>query len=560
MRVAHLHASGAIMISRKSFDFIIVGGGSAGCVLANRLSADPQQRVLLLEAGPRDGGLMMRMPAGVYRQYLDPRTNWSYESQPEQNLNGRRIPVPRGRVLGGSSSINSMVYLRGHPKDFDRWAAAGLPDWDFAHCLPYFRRSETSDRGASYYRGDAGPLSTEQGRLQSPIFDAFLESAAEAGHVISDDLNGAQPEGFARLDSTKRRGRRCSAAVAYLHPVIGRANLTVRTGALAHKVLFEGRRAIGVRYERSGEIIEAAAGREVILCGGAINSPHLLMLSGVGLGSELARFEIPLVQELPGVGENLHDHMDVALKFGMARPASIEWLDNPFAKAYAGARWLMNQTGPAASNIYEVGGFARSRHDVPHANLQFHLAPVLIDQDGPQIRLARGFMLHLSQLRQQSRGRIRLASGDPREKALIAFNFLATEPDRQEFRDGLALVRDIVSGQALKSLQVTHILPGPGIRSDADVDAFIQRHAETEYHPGCTCRMGNDDMAVVDPWLRVRGIEGLRVVDASVMPSVTGANLNAPTIMIAEKAADMIAGRPTLKPTPWMGVVPAADP
>lgn len=536
------------MMHRKTFDYVIIGGGSAGCVLANRLSADPQQRVLLLEAGPRDGGLMMRMPAGVYKQYLDPRTNWSYESQPERNMNDRRIPVPRGRVLGGSSSINSMVYLRGHPKDFDRWASGGLPEWDYAHCLPYFRRAETSDRGASFYRGDSGPLSTEQGRLQSPIFDAFLDSAVEAGHVISEDLNGAQPEGFARLDSTKRRGQRCSAAVAYLHPVMGRSNLTVLTGALVHKTLIEGRRAVGVRYERGGEMAEAAAEREVILCGGAINSPQILMLSGIGPGDELARFDIPMVQELPGVGENLQDHMDVGLKFGIAKAVSIEWLDNPFAKAYAGARWLVDHSGAAASNIYEVGGFARSRHDVPHANLQFHLAPVLIDQDGSRIKLARGFMLHLSQLRQQSRGRIRLASGDPREKAVITFNFLATESDRREFRDGLALVRDIVNGSALRSLKPTSILPGPDIRSDEEVDAFIQDRSETEFHPSCTCRMGVDDMAVVDPQLRVRGIDGLRVVDASVMPSVTSANLNAPTIMIAEKAADMISGKQALEP------------
>jgi len=448
-------------MQRKSFDYVIIGGGSAGCVLANRLSANSQQRVLLLEAGPRDGGLMMRMPAGVYKQYLDPRTNWSYESQPERNMNDRRIPVPRGRVLGGSSSINSMVYLRGHPKDFDRWASGGLPEWDYAHCLPYFRRAETSDRGASYYRGGSGPLSTEKGRLQSPIFDAFLESAAEAGHVISDDLNGAQPEGFARLDSTKRRGERCSAAVGYLHPVMGRSNLTVQTGALVHRVLIENRRAIGVRYEQGGQVVEAEAEREVILCGGAINSPQLLMLSGIGPGSELARFEIPVKQELPGVGGNLQDHMDVGLKFSITKSVSMEWLDNPFAKAYAGARWLIDHSGPAASNIYEVGGFAKSRPDISHANLQFHLAPVMIEEDGTEMKLARGFMLHISQLRQQSRGRIHLASADPREKAVIAFNFLATDSDRQEFRDGLAIVRDIVNGRALRALGSASVLPGP---------------------------------------------------------------------------------------------------
>lgn len=533
---------------RNSFDFIIVGGGSAGCVLANRLSADPQARVLLLEAGPRDGGLMMRMPAGVYRQYLDPRTNWSYESAPQTGMDDRRIPVPRGRVLGGSSSINSMVYLRGHPLDFDRWAATGLPHWDYAHCLPYFKRAETSDRGGSFYRGDSGPLSTERGRLQSPIFDAFLDSAGEAGHVISDDLNGAQPEGFARLDSTKRRGERCSAAVAYLHPAMNRPNLTVLTGALVHRLLIEGGRAVGVRYERGGEAVEVTAAREVILSGGAINSPQLLMLSGIGPADELARHDIPVRLDLPGVGANLQDHMDVGLKFGLAKPVSIEWLDNPLAKLYVGARWLLDRSGPAASNIYEIGGFARSRPDLPHANLQFHLGPVSIEQVGTKLKLARGFMLHISQLRQESRGRIQLASADPHDKPVIAFNFLATDSDRQEFRDGIALVREILNGSALRSLQPTPILPGPDVRSDADIDAFIRAKAETEYHPSCTCKMGVDGMAVVDPELRVRGIEGLRVVDASVMPSVTSANLNAPTIMIAEKAADMITGAPPLAP------------
>lgn len=533
-------------MSNISFDFVIVGGGSAGCVLAHRLSADRGQRVLLLEAGPRDGGLMMTMPAGVYKQYLDPRTNWNYESVAELGMNRRRIPVPRGRVLGGSSSINSMVYLRGHPKDFDRWAAAGLPGWDYAHCLPYFRRAETSDRGADFYRGGSGPLSTELGRLQSPIFDAFLAAAAEAGHVVSDDLNGAQPEGFARLDSTKRQGRRCSAAVAYLHPAMSRPNLTVLTGALALRVLIDGRRAVGIRYELGGEIREVLAEREVILCGGAINSPQLLMLSGIGPMAELRRFDIPVVQDLPGVGANLQDHMDIGLKFDIAKPVSIDWLDSPIGKVYAGARWLINRSGPAASNIYEVGGFARSNADVPHANLQFHLAPVMIDQVGGRIRLAQGFMLHLSQLRPESRGRIRLVSADPHMKAAIEFNFLSTERDRQEFRDGIMIARDIVNSQSMASIRPRSVLPGPGICSGSDIDAFIRTHAETEFHPSCTCRMGIDDMAVVDPQLRVRGMDSLRVVDASVMPTVTSANLNAPTIMIAEKAADLIIGLSTL--------------
>lgn len=536
------------MGSKIGFDYIIIGGGSAGCVLANRLSAVADIRVLLLEAGPPDGGLFMAMPAGVYRVYLDPRTNWSYQSEPEPRLGGRRIPVPRGRVLGGSSSINSMVYLRGNPKDYDRWAGNALPHWDYAHCLPYFRKSETSDRGESLYRGGSGPLSVERGRFRSPIFDAFMAAAEEAGHPISDDLNGARPEGFARLDSTKRNGRRCSAAVAYLRPAVRRGNLTVLTGALVERILFSGRRAIGVRYHRGGDTIEARAEREVILCGGAINSPQVLMLSGIGPADELKRHGIAVLHHLPGVGGNLQDHMDVAFKFTCRKPVSIAWLDRPAKRWMAGARWLLTRSGIVGSNIYEVGGLIRSRAAVEWPNLQFHLGPVLLNQIGERVTLAEGFMLHLSQLRQESRGRVRLASPDPRDKARIQFGFLATDNDVQEFRDGVSLARHIVRQPALAGILGEEIAPGPQVRSNAEIDAFVQAQAETEFHPSCTCRMGTDDQSVVDGELKVHGLEGLRVVDASVMPTVVSANLNGPTIMIAEKAADLILGRPPLPP------------
>lgn len=532
------------------FDYIIIGGGSAGCVLANRLSTSSDIRVLLLEAGPRDGGLFMSMPAGVYRAYLDPRTNWNYRSEAQERLASRRIPVPRGKVLGGSSSINSMVYLRGHPLDYDRWAAGGLPSWDYAHCLPYFRRAETSSRGAGFYRGGDGPLFTEAGKLQSPIFDAFLAAAAEAGHPISGDLNGAQAEGFARLDSTKKNGRRCSAAVAYLHPVASRPNLAVRTGAHVLNILLERRRAVGVRFEQAGQMIEARAAREVVLCAGAINSPQILMLSGVGPEDELARHGIPVLHALPGIGRNLQDHMDIALSFRCRRKVSLAWLENPLAKLAVGTWWLLDRSGVVASNIYEVGGFIRSRAGIPHPNLQYHLGPVMLEPGARGIALAEGFMVHLSQLRQESRGRIRLRSRNPMDAPLIEFNFLATESDRQEFRDGLRLTRAIVEQPALADLNGGAVGPYADARTDDDLDALVAAKAETEFHPSCTCRMGGDKDAVVDEELRVRGLDGLRIVDASVMPTVVSANLNAPTIMIAEKAADLILGNPTL---------PAAD-
>ena len=547
-RIAEIRSGAVSRNAGGEFDYIIVGAGSAGSVLANRLSTDPKISVLLLEAGPSDNGLLMSMPAGVYRTYLDPKTNWNYVSQPEPRLQGRRLPVPRGKVLGGSSSINSMVYLRGHPRDFDRWAESGLGDWSYAHCLPYFRRSETSSRGASFYRGGDGPLSTEAGRLQSQIFDAFLEAAASAGHVISEDLNAQQPEGFARLDSTKRNGRRCSASKAYLDPARSRANLVIRTKALVLEILFDGLRATGVRHAVGGKLSNALAAREVILCAGAINSPQLLMLSGIGPADDLGSHGITVRHSLPGVGANLQDHMDIAFSYPCAKKVSIAWLGNPVAKFLAGARWMLDHSGIVSSNIYEVGGFMRSREGVPHANLQVHVAPVMLKPGADGVVLAEGFMVHLSQLRQESRGRIRLRSADPSAAPLIQFDFLASESDRQEFRDGLRLLDDIVGQKSLATLRGGLAGPLSGRESDAELDQLVAALAETEFHPSCTCRMGLDDLAVVDAELRVRGLEGLRIVDASIMPSVTSANLNAPTIMIAEKAADLILGTEPLSP------------
>ncbi|MFC3073220.1 GMC family oxidoreductase [Shinella pollutisoli] len=543
---------------RNDFDYVIVGAGSAGCVLANRLTEDPDCRVLLLEAGSRDGALMMRMPAAVYKVYLDPRYNWNYASEPQKQLKGRRIPVPRGRTLGGSSSINAMVYLRGHPADYDSWEARGLEGWSFRHCLPYFRRSENSDRGASLYHGADGPLHVQRGKLSSKIFDAFLESASSAGHHVSDDLNGPGPFGIGRMDSTKKRGERCSAAVGYLHPARSRPNLTIRTGALVHRILFAGDRAEGVLFSHGGNMVKAYAGREVILSGGSINSPQLLMLSGIGPASHLLRHGIDVKLDRPLVGGNLQDHLDFGMTVKLNEPVSHSWMGSLAGKARVGTEWLLRQTGPAASNVWEVGGFARAFPQTHLPAVQYHLCPMKIDYHNDTLRVTNGFTLMIAQLRQRSTGRLFLRSASPADAPAIDFRFLSDPRDIVEIREAIKATREIVEQPQIRKLGSVEANPGESQRTDAEIEDAIRSSIETEFHPSCTCRMGADDDSVVDPQLRVRGIEGLRIVDASVMPDVVGANLNATVIMIAEKAADMIRGRPPLPEAPIERSPPAA--
>ena len=531
------------------YDYVICGAGSAGCVLANRLSADPGIRVLLLEAGPMDRNLMIHIPAGVYSVFTDPRFNWNYQTEAEPELNGRNVYTPRGRVVGGSSSINSMVYMRGHPTDYDRWASEfGLRHWTYDQCLPYFKAGEASDRGADDWRGADGPLGVTRGSLQNPLFDAFLDAGEQAGQGRSDDLNGYRPEGVSRLDSTKKNGCRCSAAVAHLRPALKRRNLRLETHAMARRIVIDGNRAAGIEYQRGGEVRVARAEREVILSGGAINSPQLMMVSGIGPADHLRSVGIEPRLDLPGVGRNLQDHPTIVVQVACTRPVSIDWVAKPHRKLLAGVQWLMSRSGIATTNVWEAGGLVFGNRDVAYPNLQYHFGPVGFSYEGRDIRLHQAFAVHIDQLRPTSRGRIDLKSADPFEKPAIHFNYLATEHDRTELTEGVRLARDLIRQRAFDAYRGVEMQPGSDATSDADILAFLRSAVETDYHPCATCRMGTDAMAVVDGELRVHGIEGLRVVDASVMPRLISANLNAPTQMIAARAADFILGNEQLPP------------
>lgn len=533
----------------ETYDYIICGAGSAGCVLASKLSAEPGLRVLVLEAGPMDHNLMIHIPAGVYAVYTNPKLNWNYQTEDEPELNNRNVSTPRGKVVGGSSSINSMVYMRGHPLDYDHWASEfGLEQWSYDQCLPYFKAGETSDRGADEWRGADGPLGVTKGALENPLFDAFLDAGEEAGQGRSEDLNGYQPEGVSRLDSTKKNGRRCSAAVAHLRPALKRANLTLETDAMVRRILIEGNRASGIEYQQHGEVFTVRAEREVILAGGAINSPQLMMVSGIGPADHLKSVGIEPKLNLPGVGRNLQDHPTVIVQVACIKPVSIDWVAKPHHKLMAGAEWLLARKGIATSNIWEAGGLVRGNGKVSYPNLQYHFGPVGFSHEDEKIKLHQAFALHIDQLRPTSRGRVDLKSPDPFQKPALHFNYLQTEHDRRELIEGVRLARDLLHQPSFDVFRGAEILPGDEVTSDKDILAFLRNATETDYHPCATCRMGADEMAVVDGELRVHGIEGLRVVDASVMPQVISANLNAPTQMIAARAADFILGKQQLKP------------
>ena len=537
------------MRTSDSFDYVIVGAGSAGCVLANRLSEDPDTRVLLIEAGPRDRSIIIHMPAAFSYPLANDRFNWFYRSEPEPHLDNRRMYCPRGRVLGGSSSINGMVCIRGNAMDYEGWQQLGADGWSYAEVLPYFRKSETRVRGGDEYRGDSGPLFVTTGACRNPLFGAFLEAARQAGHARTEDVNGYRQEGVGPKDQTTCNGLRWSAARAYIYPVRSRPNLRILLKARVNRILFEGARAAGVEYRHRGGLGRAVAGREVILCGGAINSPQLLMLSGVGKAADLERAGVRVMHDLPGVGANLQDHLEVYVQHASLKPVSIYPVLRWPTRIKVGLEWLLFKRGWGATNHFEAGGFLRSSDSVEFPDIQLHFLPIAVNYDGRSPASGHGYQLHAGPMRPTSTGRVSLRTADPGDAPAIRFNYMATEGDRREMRDAIRLSREIFAQPAFAPFRGDELTPGAAAQSDAQLDAYVRRHAESAYHPSCTCKMGRDEMAVVDPETRVHGLDNLRVVDASIMPKIVTGNLNMPTIMIAEKAADMIRGRPPPPPS-----------
>ena len=536
------------------FDVVIVGGGSAGCVLANRLSEDPGTRVLVLEAGRPDWrfDIFLHMPAALAFPIGSPLYDWGYRSEPEPFLHDRRVYHARGKVLGGSSSINGMIFQRGNALDYERWATVpGMADWDYAHCVPYFKRLETCLAAApdDPYRGRNGPLVLERGPATSPLFGAFFEAIREAGYAFTDDVNGFRQEGFGPFDRNIHRGRRLSAATAYLRPAMRRRNLEVRTSALVTRVTLDGRRATGVEYQVGGGHHRVLAG-EVILAGGAINTPQLLQLSGVGDRELLRGLGVDPVQHLPGVGQNLQDHLEVYVQHTSSEPVSMQpHATQTWRRPWIGFQWLFFRRGPGATNHFEAGGFVRGDEDVAYPNLMFHFLPLAIRYDGTAPAGGHGYQVHVGPMYSDARGTVRIRSTDARSHPELRFNYLSTDQDRREWVEAVTVARHILGQPALARYDAGETSPGPAVATDAQILDWVGHDAETALHPSCTARMGTDDDAVVDPaTMRVHGVDGLRIVDASVFPFITNANIYAPVMMVAERAADLIRGDAPLPP------------
>jgi choline dehydrogenase len=540
----------------QSFDYIIVGSGSAGSVMTHRLT-EAGHTVLLLEYGGTDRGPLIQMPSALSIPMNMKRYNWGYETEPEPHLGGRRLVTPRGKVVGGSSSINGMVYVRGHAHDFDTWEEMGAKGWGFRHVLPYFKRMENSHGGEDGWRGSDGPMHVKRGSRLNPLYQAFIDAGRQAGYPVTDDYNGHQQEGFGPMEMTVHNGFRWSAANAYLRPALSSKRVKLVTHAYAQRVLLEGKRAVGVEYRRGGKVISARANREVIVAASSINSPKLLQLSGIGPRGVLKDAGVEIVHELPGVGENLHDHLEVYFQVKCKQPITLNGKLNVFSKGMIGAEWVMFHSGLGSTNHFESCGFIRSAAGIEYPDIQYHFLPAAVRYDGRAAFPGHGFQVHVGPMRTKSRGFVRIQNSKPDASPKILFNYMAHPNDWTEFRACVRLTREIMQQPALTPFRAEEIQPGAAVQTDEEIDSFIREHCESAYHPTGTCKMGarTDRMAVVDEECRLIGIEGLRVADSSVMPQVTNGNLNAPTLMIGEKASDHILGRAPLPPSnlaPWV--------